>query len=71
MLRPAAVHLIELYQRFIRVYLPNTCRFVPSCSEYTKEAVLKYGFWKGAIKGAARLLRCHPFSGRSGDDPLE
>lgn len=60
---------ILLYQRIISPILPNTCRYSPSCSEYTKQAVLKYGIIKGSIKGAKRLLKCHPWGG-SGYDPL-
>ena len=38
------------------------CRFFPSCSEYTYQAVEKYGVWKGGFWGLKRILRCHPFS---------
>ncbi|MFA4993138.1 MAG: membrane protein insertion efficiency factor YidD [Candidatus Omnitrophota bacterium] len=62
--------LIFVYQRYIRPVVPATCRFEPSCSEYTKQAILKYGLIKGVCKGLTRILRCHPFSGRSGYDPL-
>lgn len=49
--------------------LPPACRFTPSCSQYTIEAIEKYGFLKGGIMGARRLLRCHPFS-KGGFDPV-
>ncbi|MDD3345905.1 MAG: membrane protein insertion efficiency factor YidD [Candidatus Omnitrophica bacterium] len=65
-----AVNLINLYQRYLRPFLPASCRFEPSCSEYTKQAIQKYGLIKGSIKGFKRVLICHPFSGRSGYDPL-
>lgn len=70
MLDKALISLISLYQRQVRVALPDCCRFTPSCSEYAKEALSKYGFLKGLAKAVKRLLRCHPFSGRAGYDPL-
>jgi len=69
-LRNPALLLIEIYQRQIRPLLPDSCRFEPSCSEFTKQAILKYGFIKGVFKGLTRILRCHPFSKQSGYDPL-
>jgi hypothetical protein len=65
-----ALKLIDVYQRYIRPAMPASCRFEPSCSEYTKQATQKYGLIKGVCKGIKRILRCHPFSGRSGYDPL-
>ncbi|MDD5465607.1 MAG: membrane protein insertion efficiency factor YidD [Candidatus Omnitrophica bacterium] len=62
--------LIALYQGYVRPAIPACCRFEPSCSEYAKQAILKYGLTKGVFKGLIRILRCHPFSGRSGYDPL-
>ncbi|MDD5691580.1 MAG: membrane protein insertion efficiency factor YidD [Candidatus Omnitrophica bacterium] len=62
--------LITAYQRYLRSILPETCRFEPGCSEYTKQAISKYGIIKGVSKGLTRISRCHPFSGRSGYDPL-
>ncbi|MFA6357449.1 MAG: membrane protein insertion efficiency factor YidD [Candidatus Omnitrophota bacterium] len=65
-----AIFLIEKYQQYLRPLLPICCRFEPNCSEFTKQAILKYGFIKGGFKGLTRIFRCHPFSGRSGYDPL-
>ena len=48
---------------------PNTCRHLPTCSEYTIEAINKYGVFKGILKGAYRILRCNPL-GSSGYDPI-
>jgi len=70
MLQRPAIYLINWYQRYIRTILPESCRFSPSCSEFAKEAIIKYGFFKGAYKATKRLLTCHPFSGKSGYDPL-
>jgi putative membrane protein insertion efficiency factor len=64
------LYLIKVYQETFRMFLPSSCRFVPSCSEYAEEAILKYGFFKGSVKAAKRLLACHPFSGKAGYDPL-
>jgi len=70
MLRIIALHFINAYQGYIRMILPSSCRFTPSCSEYAKQAILKYGFLKGGLRVSKRLLLCHPFSGRAGFDPL-
>lgn len=67
--RRAAAGLIRGYQRFISPALPASCRFYPSCSQYTLEAVTKYGLIRGSWLGARRLVRCHPFN-PGGHDPL-
>lgn len=59
---------IAVYQKISR-YTPAMCRFTPSCSEYTRQAIVKYGLIKGSWLGAKRILRCHPFSA-SGYDPV-
>lgn len=64
-----ALFLIKLYQRLVSPLLGNHCRFVPSCSNYTYEAVEKYGFLKGIALGGRRMLRCHPFH-EGGIDPV-
>ena len=69
-MRKLAIFLINLYQRCISPFLPKSCRFYPTCSQYTKEAVIKYGFFKGVLLGAWRILRCHPFH-PGGYDPLK
>jgi uncharacterized protein len=63
------VALIRGYRRFISPMLPPSCRFTPSCSLYTLQAMEKYGLLRGAFMGARRLLRCHPFSD-GGYDPV-
>ncbi|GAB4281747.1 MAG: hypothetical protein Kow0029_26970 [Candidatus Rifleibacteriota bacterium] len=62
--------MIRFYQRWISPLLGANCRFRPTCSQYTYEAIGKYGFIKGACMGLWRILRCNPFS-RGGDDPLQ
>jgi putative membrane protein insertion efficiency factor len=62
MIRRPFLALIRLYQRWISPLLPNTCRYHPSCSQYTYEAIEKYGLVKGGLLGAWRILRCNPYS---------
>ncbi|MEI6631357.1 MAG: membrane protein insertion efficiency factor YidD [bacterium] len=50
--------------------LPSSCRFFPSCSEYARQAIEKYGILWGGIKATKRLLHCHPLSQKTGYDPL-
>jgi hypothetical protein len=61
--------LIRGYQLTVSPVLPPSCRFYPSCSHYTLEAVRRYGVIKGAWLGARRLSRCHPFHA-GGFDPV-
>jgi uncharacterized protein len=61
--------LIRVYQYAISPFLGRRCRFFPSCSEYTAEAIQKYGAVKGARLGAKRLSRCHPWN-PGGFDPV-
>lgn len=67
--RRAAGLLIRGYQLTISRALPPSCRFTPSCSQYTLEAVQKYGVLKGSWLGGRRLLRCHPWN-PGGFDPV-
>lgn len=61
--------LIRLYQATISRLLPPLCRFRPSCSAYTIQALQEYGLLRGLLLGVRRVLRCHPFC-PGGDDPL-
>ena len=56
------IKLIEIYQKYISPGLGNHCKFYPTCSEYTKQAVDKYGIIKGNILGLIRIMKCNPFS---------
>lgn len=67
--RRIGILLIRGYQRFISPALPPSCRYTPTCSQYTLEAVQKYGLGRGSWLGLKRLLRCHPFH-RGGFDPV-
>ncbi len=67
------VFLITLYQKHISSWLQTKnihCKFYPSCSEYTKQAIIKYGVVKGCLLGISRIMRCNPFS-KGGYDPLK
>ena len=61
--------LIRFYQKWISRFLPSSCRFSPSCSEYTFQAIEKYGVLKGGWMGVRRIGRCHPFH-PGGFDPV-
>jgi putative membrane protein insertion efficiency factor len=61
--------LIRSYQWLISPWLPPSCRFVPSCSEYTRLAVCRHGVWRGGWLGLCRIGRCHPFH-PGGYDPV-
>ncbi len=64
-----ALRLIRLYQRTISAVMPPQCRFTPTCSQYTYEAIVRFGFFKGCWLGAKRIGRCHPFH-EGGYDPV-
>lgn len=66
MLKFLSVKLIKFYQKFLSF---GNCRYIPSCSEYMLEAILKHGFFIGLILGIWRILRCNPFS-RGGFDKV-
>jgi len=53
--------VLVLYKRWLSPMLPQSCRFVPSCSEYARLAVLEHGLWRGTLKALARIGRCNPF----------
>lgn len=70
------VFLIRIYQKTLSpdhgltrfLYPQGCCRYYPSCSQYTVDALNKYGAFKGSLKGMARIIRCNPWS-QGGNDP--
>lgn len=58
------------YKKYLSPLLPQSCRFEPTCSEYAREALRKYGLWKGLLLSLWRVLRCNPYS-RGGYDPVK
>ena len=70
MVRRFFIFLIRrVYQPASRQFWPRVCRYTPTCSEYTVQAIEKYGPLKGAWMGVARIARCHPWA-PGGDDPV-
>jgi putative membrane protein insertion efficiency factor len=67
--RRIPLFLLRGYKRFISPLLPPMCRFEPTCSVYTMQAVEKYGTLRGTWLGMRRLARCHPFN-PGGWDPV-
>jgi putative membrane protein insertion efficiency factor len=61
--------ILRFYKYWISPLLPSACRFHPTCSEYTMDAIQRYGVLRGMGKGALRLSRCHPFH-EGGFDPV-
>jgi len=64
-----AIGLITLYRYTLSAFAGRTCRHLPTCSEYTAEAIWKFGFWPGGWMGLARFSRCRP-GGTHGYDPV-
>jgi putative membrane protein insertion efficiency factor len=62
--------LLGVYMAFVSPFLPPACRFEPTCSEYAKQAVEKYGAVRGTWMGLKRILRCQPFC-KGGHDPVK
>ena len=72
-MKKTVIFFIEKYQKHISFFLETKgikCKFYPTCSEYTKQAVEKYGVLKGLVLGIKRIIRCNPFS-KGGYDPVK
>lgn len=63
------IFILRIYQRYLSILKPPSCRFFPSCSQYSIEALKKYGVIKGMGMGVYRLLKCHPYH-PGGYDPV-
>lgn len=72
-MKKIGILLIKGYKKIISPifhFFGFDCKYYPTCSEYTKQAIEKYGFFKGVILGFKRILKCNPFS-KGGYDPLK
>ncbi len=61
MLKKIIFNFIKFYQSAISPFIPSSCRFHPTCSQYAIDAIDKYGIAKGMLKAGLRILKCHPF----------
>jgi putative membrane protein insertion efficiency factor len=68
-MRALTLGSLRIYKRWISPLLPSACRYYPTCSEYTMEAVERYGVMRGVWMGVKRIARCHPFH-EGGFDPV-
>ena len=68
-MRPVALGLIRIYQRWISPAFGSVCRYEPSCSDYAHEAIQRYGVIRGTGMAVRRLARCHPWHA-GGYDPV-
>jgi putative membrane protein insertion efficiency factor len=68
-LKKTALALIRFYQRAVSPWLPAACRYEPTCSEYARVAIVRFGIGRGSWLAVRRIGRCHPFGG-SGWDPV-
>ncbi len=68
-MKSAVIFLLKCYRNYLSPFKLQCCRFYPSCSQYTIEAIERYGLFKGTLKGMRRLFHCHPFS-KGGYDPV-
>jgi len=69
-MRIILISILKFYKATISPWLPPSCRFVPTCSEYACEAIERHGALRGSAMGLRRLLRCHPFHS-GGYDPVK
>ena len=68
------IKLIKVYKFLISPFLGQSCRYMPTCSEYSIEALSTFGFFKGSFLSLKRILSCHPIKflgGRGGFDPVK
>lgn len=69
-MKKIAILLIKIYQKCISPLFPKSCRYYPTCSEYSIKAFEKYGFFKGLYLTIKRILKCNPLF-KGGYDPLQ
>ncbi|MGA1846115.1 membrane protein insertion efficiency factor YidD [Deferribacter abyssi] len=68
--KKSIIRLIDIYQILLSPFLGQNCRFYPTCSQYTKEAIIKKGLVLGIILSCWRIIRCNPLS-KGGYDPVK
>lgn len=68
-MRTVLIWLLRAYKAGLSPLLPSACRFHPTCSDYMREAVERYGAWRGLLLGVKRLFKCHPLH-PGGFDPV-
>jgi len=66
----AALLALRFYKAYLSILFAGNCRFEPTCSRYAYEAIERFGVTRGIWLGLKRLLRCHPFSRKFGNDPV-
>ena len=69
MMKSILIGLVKVYQAIVSPYFPNACRYTPTCSQYTVDAIQKHGAIRGGWLGLKRISRCHPWGGH-GYDPV-
>ena len=70
-LTSSSITLIDAYKYVISPLLGNNCRYLPTCSEYTKESIIKFGLKKGIWLGFKRIIKCHPIKFLGGNSGLD
>ncbi|HXE95392.1 MAG TPA: membrane protein insertion efficiency factor YidD [Dongiaceae bacterium] len=69
MFKSCMLLVIRFYQKMISPLLPQACRFYPSCSEYSRESLIRHGVARGMLLTIVRICKCHPFH-PGGHDPV-
>lgn len=70
MLKKIIIYFIKMYRKYISPLKGPSCRFHPTCSQYSMEALEKYGLLKGGLMSIKRILRCNPYN-KGGYDPVK